>query len=156
MFVPSNQTLIITFQFLAWTAPIQIGVCLIILIFQVSAIRTLLHWYFLILFTARTFCTRGVCPFCGHGTPTRTRHGQAIPNSQKICKVHRPKGEDFARSLGYGLLLFSMIGWNNLKFQGLCVLWNIFHTRRHSSVVSFYDAPLSMNWCQALHRDLQN
>jgi hypothetical protein len=41
MFVPSNQTL--TFQFLAWTAPIQIGVCLIILIFQVSAIHTLLH-----------------------------------------------------------------------------------------------------------------
>ena len=40
LLVPPNQTL--TFQFLAWTAPIQISVCLIILIFQVSAIRTLL------------------------------------------------------------------------------------------------------------------
>jgi hypothetical protein len=31
LFVPSNQTL--TFLFLVWAAPIQIGVCLIILIF---------------------------------------------------------------------------------------------------------------------------
>ena len=35
--VPSNQVL--TVQFLVWTAPIQIGVCLIILIVQVSPIR---------------------------------------------------------------------------------------------------------------------
>ena len=44
LFVPSDQTL--TFQFLVWTAPIQIGVCLVILIFQVSAIRNLISMIF--------------------------------------------------------------------------------------------------------------
>lgn len=84
-----------------WTAPIQITVCLVILLTQVCFLQFRVTRSIPIhLYLAGPFGPCWFRPFFDSGTFTRACNGSAIPDKKEIYEIYRSASKNTTRSFG--------------------------------------------------------